>query len=219
LARKSPSLSFHPEVLGTVQTRVLGQLGPLLRRWRFYLAGGTALALYFGHRRSLDLDWFTADRILDPLRLAQNLRDKGVPFITGHTERGTLHGTVSEVRVSLLEYRYPLLKPLVSWPQGGADIAPLEDLACMKLAALAQRRSKKDFVDVYALSLQHKPLRDLLRLYQRKYAIADVAHVLYGLTYFHDADKERMPKMLWDTDWRTIKQTIQGWVREIAGER
>lgn len=202
-----------------MQTRVLGQLGPILRRWQFYLAGGTALALHFGHRRSLDLDWFTADRVLDPLRLAQNLRDEGVPFITGHTERGTLHGTVSAVRVSLLEYRYPLLKPLVSWPQGGADIASLEDLACMKLTALAQRGSKKDFVDVYALSLQHKPLRELLRLYQQKYAIADVAHVLYGLAYFRDADKERMPKMLWDTDWRTIKQTIQRWVREIAGER
>jgi hypothetical protein len=218
LARKSPSLNLHPEVLSTVQKRVLGQLGPILKRWQFYLAGGTALAIHCGHRRSLDLDWFTAARLLDPLRLAQDLRDENVPFITGRTERGTLHGTVSGVRVSLLEYRYPLLQPLIFWPQFGACIASLEDLACMKLAALAQRGSKKDFVDIYALSLQHQPLQKLLRLYRRKYAIADVAHVLYGLAYFHDADKERMPKMLWNTDWRTIKQAIQGWVREMAGE-
>jgi predicted nucleotidyltransferase component of viral defense system len=190
-----------------------------MRRWQFYLVGGTALAIYFGHRRSLDLDWFTEDHISDPLRLAQDLRDEGVAFRTGHTERGTLHGAVGGVRVSLLEYRYPLLKPPISWPEFGTCMASLADLACMKLSALAQRGSKKDFVDIYALSLKHKPLRELLRLYQQKYAVADVAHVLYGLAYFHDADKERMPKMLWDADWRTIKRTIQEWVREIAGGR
>jgi hypothetical protein len=33
----------------------------------------------------------------------------------------------------------------------------------------------------------------------------------------HDADKERLPKMTWDIDWRIIKKTIRGWVKEVAG--
>jgi len=37
----------------------------------------------------------------------------------------------------------------------------------------------------------------MLRLYQQKYAIEDPGHVLYSLVYFDDADKERMPRMLW----------------------
>jgi hypothetical protein len=59
----------------------------------------------------------------------------------------------------------------------------------------------------------------MLRLYQKKFSVEDMGHVLYGLSYFDDADKERLPKMFWDTDWRTIKKTIQGWVKEVAGSK
>ena len=209
-------LSFHPEALGTVQKKVLRQLGPLMSQRQFYLGGGTALAIHFGHRRSLDLDWFTGERLADPLRLAQEIRDEGVPFVSGQMDRGTLHGTVSGVRVSFLEYRYPLLKATISWRDFGCHIASLDDLACMKLSALAQRGSKKDFVDVYALGLKYRSLLDMLRLYQQKYAIEDLGHILYSLVYFDDADRERMPRMLWDTDWRAVKNTLQKWVKEIA---
>lgn len=86
----------------------------------------------------------------------------------------------------------------------------------MKLSALAQRGSKKDFVDIYALGLKRCSLPDILRLYQQKYSIQDLGHVLYSLVYFDDADRERMPQMLWDTDWRAIKKAIQGWVRKMT---
>lgn len=187
-----------------------------MKQWQFYLGGGTALAIYFGHQHSVDLDWFTEKRITDPLHLAQDIRDKGIPFVTGQVERGTLHGTISGIRVSFLEYRYQLLKPLTSWPQFICQIASLEDLACMKLSAIAQRGSKKDFVDIYSLVLKYIPLKDMFRHYQQKYSVEDIAHALYGLSYFDDADKERMPKMFWEIEWRTIKKTIQGWVREIG---
>ncbi|HEY3116114.1 MAG TPA: nucleotidyl transferase AbiEii/AbiGii toxin family protein, partial [Chloroflexota bacterium] len=137
------------------------------------LVGGTALALYFGHRHSVDLDWFTGERIADPIRLAQDIRDEGVSLVTGQIELGTLYSSVSGVRVSFLEYRYPLLEPLTSWPEFGCLLASLDDLACMKLSAVAQRGSKKDFVDIYALGLNHRPVQDMLRLYQQKYSIAD----------------------------------------------
>ena len=198
--------------MGTVQRRVCRTLGPLMARWGFYLGGGTALALHLGHRRSVDLDWFTEAPIADPLRLAQDVRDEGVAFVTGRVERGTLHGAVSGVRVSLLEYRYPFLKRPIFWADMECRVAALEDLACMKLAAVTQRGAKKDFMDIYALGLQRIPLQKMLRLYQQKYAIQDIAHVLYGLVYFQDADKERMPTLLWRAHWRAIKKTIQQWV-------
>ncbi len=210
-------MSFHPKALSTVQERVLRKLGPIMMQWHFYLGGGTMLAIYLSHRHSVDLDWFTGEGIADPMRLAQDIRDKGIPLTTSQVERGTLHGTTSGVRVSFLEYRYPLLKPLVSWPQFSCQMASMEDLACMKLSALAQRGSKKDFVDIYTLGLRHIPLKEMVRLYQQKYSVKDIGHVLYGLTYFDDADRERMPRMFWDLDWRTVKKTIQEWVREVAG--
>lgn len=203
--------------MGIVQKRVLRQLGSLMTQWGFYLGGGTALALHLGHRHSVDFDWFTEEQIADPLRLAQDMRDAGVAFITSRIERGTLHGFISGTRVSFLEYRYPLLKPPLSWTAFACALAAPDDLACMKLAALAQRGSKKDFVDIYALGLRYKPLSEMLRLYRQKYSVKDTVHVLYGLTYFHDADKERMPRMLWESSWRTVKRTIQRSVREVTG--
>jgi hypothetical protein len=191
----------------------------MLMQQHFYLVGGTAIAIYLGHRHSVDLDWFTREGIADPMLLAQNIRDKGIPLVIGQIERGTLHGTISGVRVSFLEYKYPLLKPLVSWQKFSCQLVSSEDLACMKLSALTQRGSKKDFVDIYALGVRRFSLMDMLRFYQKKFSAEDIGHILYGLSYFDDADKERLPKMFWDVDWKIVRKTIQGWVKEVAGHR
>jgi len=216
LGKESPSIRFHPKAVGAVQKTVLRKLGPAMTQRQFYLAGGTALATYFGHRHSVDLDWFTGKQIEDPLRLVQEIRNERISIKATSIEKGTLYGTVSGIRVSLLEYRYPLLEPLVPWPEYGCLMASLKDIACMKLSAVAQRGSKKDFVDIYALGLKHIPLKEMLQLYQKKYAVQDTAHVLYGLTYFEEAEQERMPKMVWTMDWKTVKKTIQGWVRDAV---
>ena len=92
----------------------------------FYLVGGTTIAIYLGHRHSVDLDLFTGEDIPDTMLLAQNIRDKGIPFTTGQIERGTLHGAISGVRVSFLEYKYPLIKPLITWQESACQLASLE---------------------------------------------------------------------------------------------
>lgn len=212
-------MSWHAEVLGARQEKVLRRIGPLMSRWHFYLAGGTAIALHLGHRHSVDLDWFTAEGIADPLRLAGDLEEEGIPFATSQIARGALHGMVSGVRISLLGYRYPLLKPLVPWPAYGCSLSSLDDLACMKLSALAQRGAKKDFADLYALGLNHCSLEEMLQLYQKKFSIQDIGHLLYSLAYFDDADRERLPRMRWDTDWGAIKETIREWVKEMVGPK
>jgi hypothetical protein len=87
----------------------------------------------------------------------------------------------------------------------------------MKLSAVAQRGSKKDFVDLYILGLRHRPLDELLTLYQKRFAVGDIGHVLYGLSYFDDADQEPMPRLKGDLAWETVKVTIQNWVKEWVG--
>jgi predicted nucleotidyltransferase component of viral defense system len=93
------------------------------------------------------------------------------------------------------------------------SLASLEDLACMKLSAISQRGARKDFCDIFALGVKQFELKEMLEFYRRKFKIQDVGHVLYGLTYFDDAENERMPRMLWDVKWREIKETIKGWVK------
>ena len=207
-------MSWHPEILGRRQERVLAQIGPVLSRRGFYLVGGTAVALHLGHRRSVDFDWFTRESF-DPLAVAQELREEGIAFKTEGVAPGTLHGLVRGIRVSLIRHNYPLLAGLRAWG-GGIRIAARADLAAMKLAAVAQRGSKKDFVDTYALGKRFDSLRQMLRCYQKKFAVEDIVHLLRSLAYFDDAEKERLPRMLWPARWRDIKDTIRGWLRAIG---
>jgi hypothetical protein len=67
------------------------------------------------------------------------------------------------------------------------------------------------------IALRHKPLKDAIDLYRRKYSIDDVAHVLVGLTYFDDADDEPMPVMLSDVSWDEVKRQFREWAKALAG--
>lgn len=211
-------MKFHLEGLTKKQIEILKQTGAYLQENGYYLGGGTALAIHLGHRLSMDLDWFTSNEMGDALIVAQRLRDANFKFVTAQTAPGTLHGSISNVRMTFLEFRYPLLKPLVHWKEMNCSLASLEDLACMKLSAIAQRGARKDFCDLYALGMKHFKLQEMLDLYRQKFNIPDIGHVLYGLVYFDDAENERMPKMLWDVKWMDVKKTIQGWVKQIGNQ-
>lgn len=210
-------MNFHTEVLQGDQLTVLRQTAPVLAQQGFYLGGGTALSLHLGHRRSIDLDWFTRERLLDPLALAGRLRDEGIPFISAQTAPGTLHGQVQRVRMSLFEFRYPLVHSLLEWEETGARLASLDDLACMKLSAIAQRGSRKDFYDVYTLCRSHRPLREFMDLYRQKFSVEDIGSLMYGLVYFADAEAEPDLMMIHPVSWKAVKKAFQQWVREIAG--
>lgn len=219
LGKKSGGMTFHPEILPHTQKRVLQRLGPFTQQHDFYLAGGTALAVHLGHRRSQDLDWFTTGRIPDAMSLATSIRKEGIPLEVRQVARGTLNGSVSKIPVSFFEYQYPLLQKEIFWSEVDCRLASLPDIACMKLSAIAQRGHKKDFVDLYALGIKSFSLKQMLSFYRKKYSLKDIAHVLFALTYFDDAEKERMPVMLWETRWNTIKTTIQTWVKTFVDLR
>jgi hypothetical protein len=210
------SMKYSTEGLSKKQISVLKSLGVQMSAMGFYLAGGTALAIHLSHRISVDLDWFTPNFFADGMILAQSLRNSNVELDVEQVSSGTLHGSVKGVRVSFLQYQYPLLKPLERWNEMSCPLASLEDLACMKLSAIAQRGARKDFCDIYTLGKKSFSLSQMLGFYQKKFSIRDIGSVLYGLVYFDDAESERMPRMLLDVSWREIRNTILGWVKEIS---
>jgi len=210
-------VSVHREVLPGVQQAVLSELGPVVEPLGFYLGGGTAVALRLGHRRSVDLDWFTERPLTDPLHLASELERAGLPCEIESVDRGTLHTTVRGVRVSFLEFPYSSLVVPEFIDDFGCRLAVEEDLACMKLAALAGRGAKKDFIDVYALVRSGFSLAEMLVLYRKKFGTRDVGHVIMSLTYFDDARSEPMPDMLWDLEWSTVEREIEAWVIAMTG--
>jgi hypothetical protein len=215
VGEESLTMKFYPDGLTSTQMQVIQMIAPFVSERHFYLAGGTALTIFLRHRQSLDLDWFTPQRLLDPMGLAQALRQAGVPFSTGQTAPGTLHGQIEDLRVSFFEYHYPLLSPLAHWQTPGIYLASLDDLACMKLSAIAQRGSKKDFFDIYALCQAHRSLEQLLERYLQKFSVTDIGPVLYGLVYYDDADAEPDPLMLNKITWLQVKSALRDWVKAI----
>jgi hypothetical protein len=210
------SMKYSAVGLPKKQISVLKSLGVQMSARGFYLAGGTALAIHLSHRISVDLDWFTPNSFADGMILAQSLRNSNIGLEIEQVSPGTLHGSINGVRVTFLQYQYPLLKPIEHWNEMSCPLAPLEDLACMKLSAVAQRGARKDFCDIYALGKNVFSLAQMLGFYQKKFSIRDIGSVLYGLVYFDDAESERMPRMLLDVSWREIRNTILGWVKEIS---
>ena len=198
------------------QIKVLKALGPHMAPKGFYLAGGTALAIHYGHRISVDLDWFTPEPFDDSLLLAQALRNSGLDLEIEQVSPETLHSNIQDVRVTFLQYQYPMLKSVEHWEDMNLDLASLEDLACMKLSAIAQRGARKDFCDLYALGNTSFSLQQMLGFYQKKFGIRDIGSVLYGLVYFDDAENERMPRMLWKVNWQEIKKKILEWVKTVS---
>ena len=209
-------MRWHTEVLEGPQLEVLKAIGPAMTRAGLYLGDGTAVALHLGHRRSDDLDWFSPTERGDMMSLVAELEKGGVELAVKDLQRGTVHGSVAGVRVSVLNYIYPSLDPPAKASGLGCKVGSLEDLASMKLSAVTQRGSRKDFLDVYAIGLDRIPLPAMLDLYSQRFGIDDVTHVLIGLTYFDDADDDSMPEMLWDVGWAQAKRTLRAWVKELA---
>lgn len=101
-----------------------------------------------------------------------------------------------------------LLKALLAIPEFEyLRLASIKDICAMKLAAVAGRGTKKDFIDVYFL-LQHYSLQEMLRLYKEKYTDGSTFMIIKSLSYFDDAEDEPEPFMFENIDWDMVKQTI-----------
>ena len=178
-----------------------------------YLAGGVAVAAHLGHRRSRDLDLFS---IADPTALLQQLERVPGVTIDGRAP-GTLHLRVDGIPVSLIEYRYPMLTSPSPVAELSVNVAAIEDLACMKLSAIAGRGAARDFWDLHAMiCATGTSLAEVLIAFGRKYPVEDQGHVVRSLAYFGDADAAPLPDGLEVAAWQRIRADVEGWVRALV---
>lgn len=182
-----------------------------------YLAGGVAVATLVGHRTSIDLDLFVSHDF-DPERLQEALT-AALPElrVTGRA-RGTLHFELGGIPTSILSYRYRLLAATEKRPGLLVPAASREDLACMKVSAIAGRGAAKDFWDLGVL-LEHGAARGdlatLLEQYVRKFPVEDIGHAVRALAYFGDADAAPLPAGLSPAQWAAIKRSFAERVRAL----
>jgi hypothetical protein len=175
------------------------------------LAGGTGLALHLGHRFSIDLDLFSTDESAvgpdqrDATRML--LADPSL-FIT-HDIDGTFVATWQDVGINF--FRLPLY-PLVQSPVllDGIPLATIPEIGAMKLAAIIDRGTRKDMVDLYYL-LQTVSLETIFDVASVKYARVRSFPIsaIRSLAYFTDAEALPMPRMLDRTPWSKMKKFLE----------
>ena len=191
--------TIHPNTLELLK-RLASQ--PELSQTR--LVGGTALALQYGHRQSIDLDFFGA-LPEDKDELVEMTRRVGNVLVTNRTKM-IVQTVIDQVKVDFVDYsRYAWIdKPI----QGdGFILASDKDIAAMKVNAIIGRGTRKDFIDLYML-LQHYSLAEIMGFYKLKYPEFSEYRALLSMSYFDDAEMQDMPKMFIDTSWEDMKNTI-----------
>ncbi len=194
-------------VLGRSRQIILKKIIQIMPVADSYLAGGTALALLFGHRKSFDFDWFTVHNF-NPEDIYQKLSQAGKVKIT-ETKEGTFHALLDDVQVSWLHYPNPLLAPLIKTKElPGLKLASLTDIALMKWAAISYRGARKDFIDLYIILQQESDLTLLVNLLPQKYPKAEINyyHMVKSLSHFEEAEREAAPKMITTLEWSAVKK-------------
>lgn len=197
---------MHQEILLPQTKALLEKLKPENLPPDTYLAGGTAIALYLGHRRSADLDFFTLSTFAEEQweqKLGQELK-----FSSLQRDWQTLVGTIEDTKFSLFGYKYRLIgkKEQIF----GVEVASLEDLAAMKLSTILGGGTKRDLIDIYFLA-QKFTMFEMFAYYDQKYGdfVQKEFMIRKALTYFEEADGDEMPEMLIPADWETVKNKLQ----------
>jgi len=169
-----------------------------------YLAGGSALALHLGHRYSLDFDFFSPEPF-EARNFINQLSQIG-EFQPVSLKVNTIWGNFNSIKFSLFYFPYPLIKkPKLLW---GVSIASPADIAAMKLAAISDRGTKRDFIDLYFLVRSKYKLEKIFQFYNKKYQklSENIYSIIKSLQYFEDAEVSPMPRMIKKVAWKKVKE-------------
>ena len=167
------------------------------------LAGGTGLALKMGHRISIDFDFFRTEG-MDISALHRSLISIDT-YETLQESEGTLTVLIRDVKMSFFQVRDPFIFETESYLF--FSVADPREIALMKLVAIANRGSKKDFVDLYTILRDGPILQDYMAWLPEKYGSERINtyHILKSLMYFDDAEEEPLPEMLEPFRWEECK--------------
>jgi hypothetical protein len=185
-------------VLSAFQRAFLGRLFSSVHG--FYLSGGGALALHFGHRRSLDLDLFTRDETAFRAGCAS------LPAIAADL------GARTEILTDAPAFR----RVLLTSPEGetarldlvvetaervgpgpvdldGLPVDPPEELLANKLCAILGRSEPRDLVDLFFLEKAGLRALDALPAARRKDAGLTPAQLAWAIS---QVPLDRLPEGL-----------------------
>ena len=176
----------------------------------FSLVGGTALALYMGHRKSVDIDLFS-QQLFDVGEFEKHFMNT-YGFQTTRTANSTLIGNMYSIKVDCIGYNYSLVEPVLEYD--GIRIYSMPDIAAMKLTAISQSGNRlKDFVDLAFLS-SIMSLENMLKAFEKKYPKTSVMTAVRGITYYNDIDFTAVIDLMEGSfKWKTVEKRLKEMIK------
>ena len=169
--------AVEPQLLDMIASL---QSEPLLKT--HILAGGTALALQIGHRRSTDIDLFSNKEQNNGLIL-EYLQKKYGNYELFLINKDVLRLSVKGIKIDIIKTMSNIIDEPLS--EDGITLFGKKDIAAMKLRAIMLREKNRDFIDIAYLMKEHS-LQSMLEYYQIKYGAHDVAVVKTSLLKCRD---------------------------------
>lgn len=196
---------LHTETVERTTLELLRKLQAERATESFCLAGGTALALYLGHRKSIDLDLFSPSPFNVP-ELREHLESEH-DFRTDFSAKNTLKGTIGGIKTDFITHAYEYLAP--PYQEQGVRLYSMEDIVAMKLSAIVDNGTRlKDFIDIAFLSTRIS-FYSMLKCYERKFSEYNIIRPFKAITYFKDIDFDEDIVMLSGTyDWESIEKRL-----------
>jgi predicted nucleotidyltransferase component of viral defense system len=169
----------------------------------FSLAGGTALALKYGHRMSVDLDLFDNDSITGALH---NEFKNSLQIRSAIAQVG-IFAFIEDVKIDIIFHPHPLIRPVEKTEN--IRMYSTEDIMAMKIQAVIGRGKKKDFWDVAEL-LHSYTIQNFIDYHKEKYSTQNLLiTVPQAIAYFADAEESEDPISLKGQTWENVKNDIK----------
>lgn len=198
---------LHPETVESGTFSLLRELMELPALAPFSLVGGTALALQFGHRSSIDIDLFYHEGFDHREIVAALEKEFGsrLDYKQQHTRFG-IFCFIDNIKVDLVHYPHQQISDILI--ENGIRIYGIADIAAMKIQAILGRAKKKDFWDLHEL-LKRYSLQQLIDWHKQKFPGQMLAiSIPHAITYFIDADESDPPVSFKGQTWPQIKKDI-----------
>ena len=180
----------------------------------FNLVGGTALALKYGHRTSVDLDLFSTEKF-EHQPIINALQETFGTLFTyeGGFSKWGIFCFIDAVKLDLVYYPHPMLYPFELWDT--IRMYDDRDLIAMEIQAMLGRGKKKDFWDIAEL-LEYYDLSQMIDFHKAKYPSQMLLiSIPQAIIYFKDADNSDEPISFKGQTWSGIKEIISEKVREF----
>jgi len=204
---------LHLETVEPHTFSILEELMSIKELENFYLVGGTALSLLYGHRISVDLDLFSTNEFENEDITSILKKHFASSFIEeDKPNKFGIFCFIDNVKVDIIRYSHPLIFPTQTVQK--IRMYSVQDIMAMKIQAILGRGKKKDFWDIAEL-LQHFTIQDFIEYHKQKFSTQNLLiTVPQVLTYFDDANDGENPISLKNQTWESVQQFINQKVRE-----